>query len=219
MNQFKLNDFQIHHVFNKSISGFNIFNNQNEIERFLLITLYYNNTESKSKFSYFSENNKKIPNIKEYIYTQYKTQNRILEIIAYCIMPTHFHFIFAFEDKDSLSKFMSNLLNSYSRYFNLLKNRKGPLWEGHYKTVAVETDEQLLHLTRYIHLNPVTNYLVNTPEEWEFSSYKEFLNEEENYFCNYNSIMEIKKTEYKQFVEDSIDYQRQLAKIKKITLE
>ena len=82
--------------------------------------------------------------------------------------------------------------------------------------MLVSTDEQLLHLTRYIHLNPVTAYLVNKPEDWQASSYLEYLLkiDEADKICSYDDILDIEKVSYKQFVEDNISYQRDLAKIK-----
>jgi putative transposase len=116
---------------------------------------------------------------------------------------------------------MKNLLDSYSKYFNLKVKRKGPLWESRYKTVLVETDEQLLHLTRYIHLNPVTAYLINKPEEWKFSSYLEYLGEinDREKISEYEEFLEINPKDYKIFVENRISYQRELNKIKKLTFE
>jgi putative transposase len=79
-------------------------------------------------------------------------------------MPTHIHLVLRQLKDGGISKFMSNILNSYSRYFNIKHNRKGPLWEGRFRKVLVGSDEQLLHLTRYVHLNPVTACLVDKPK-------------------------------------------------------
>ena len=70
---------------------------------------------------------------------------------------------------------MRRLLNSYTRYFNEKIKRKGPLWEGRFKKVLVNSDEQLLHLTRYVHLNPVSAGIVEKPEDWPCSSYREYI--------------------------------------------
>ena len=90
-----------------------------------------------------------------------------------------------------------------------------------YKNVLIETDEQLLHLTRYIHLNPVTAYLIDNPKDWFASSYKEYLSEVtgDNKICNYADFLEIKPNLYKDFVEGNISHQRELAGIKDLLLE
>jgi putative transposase len=97
---------------------------------------------------------------------------QLVEVVAYCIMQTHFHLILKQVTEDGIAKFMGRILNGYSRYFNSLHSRVGPLWTGRFKNVLIRNDEHLLHLTRYIHLNPVSAGLVTKPEDWDYSSYK-----------------------------------------------
>ena len=61
-----------------------------------------------------------------------------VEIIAYCIMPTHFHLVVKQLKEDGISFFIQQILNSYSRYFNIKTKRKGPLWEGRFQNVIIE---------------------------------------------------------------------------------
>lgn len=145
----------------------------------------------------------------------------LVQIIAYCIMPTHFHFILKQLRNNGITKFIGNLLNSYSRYFNLKRKRKGPLWVGPFKNVPVKTDEQLMHLTRYIHLNPVTASLVKKPNEWIASSYAEYigLSEPEDRICDYDGLLSIDCDQYKTFVFDGIGYQKELLKIKTLLFD
>lgn len=145
----------------------------------------------------------------------------LVGVIAYCCMPTHVHLILKQIKKSGISIFMSNVLNSYTRYFNIKMNRRGPLWESRFKSVMVTTDEQLLHLTRYIHLNPTTANLVNEPHDWDFSSYREFLEEvqDEEKVCNYSTSLDIDTEEYKEFVSSRIDIQQELAKIKELCVD
>jgi len=87
--------------------------------------------------------------------------------------------------------------------------------------VLIETDEQLLHLTRYVHLNPVTDFLVNRPEDWKFSSYGEYIGlvEKDKRICEFDKYVNMNIASYAQFVNNRIDYQRELAKIKELILE
>lgn len=149
-----------------------------------------------------------------------KSQN-LVQIIAYCIMPTHFHFILKQIKNNGITEFMGNLLNSYSRYFNLKRKRKGPLWVGPFKNVPVKTDEQLMHLTRYVHLNPVMAFLVKKPNEWEASSYAEYtsLSEPDDQICDYDGLLSIDCDRYKTFVSDGIGYQKELSKIKALLFD
>ncbi|MDO8489408.1 MAG: transposase [Candidatus Omnitrophota bacterium] len=214
---------EIYHIFNKSIAGFKIFNNETEYSRVISILRYYQ-IAKPLRFSDFVRFNRiNEDNLEGFIRGHLKDKEKIVEIIAYCIMPTHIHLILRQLKEKGISVFMSNVLNSYTRYFNTLHKRKGPLWEGRFKNVLVETDEQLLHLTRYIHLNPVTAYLADRPGFWNFSSCKEYFLETNddtvNKICNFTGLIDVTPVSYKMFVEDRISYQRDLAKIKTLTLD
>ena len=206
---------QIYHIFSKSISGYKIFRDDDEYGRMKDLLKYYRTEKTPMRFSFFQEIKYKE---KKQIY-EAEGDDLLVEIIAYCIMPTHFHLVVKQLKEDGISFFIQQILNSYSRYFNVKTKRKGPLWEGRFQNVAIETDEQLLHLTRYIHLNPVTAYLVDRPEDWKFSSYREFLGEEKEKLSSFSNILDTTPDNYKKFVDDRIDYQRQLAEIKKLALE
>lgn len=218
MRKYELVVGQVYHVFTKSIAEFKIFNNKSSYRRMIEVMRYYQK-KPLIKFSRFIKSQKIIQ--KNFKKSPFNDKEKLVEIIAYCLMPTHLHLILKQLKENSISIFMSNILNSYTRYFNTKHKRKGPLWEGRFKNVLIENDEQLLHLTRYIHLNPITAYLVGKPEDWFASSYKEYLLEVENEdrLCNYNEILEINPKLYKEFVEDRVSYQRELARTKSLILE
>ena len=145
----------------------------------------------------------------------------LVEVVAYCLMPTHVHLVLKQLKEKGVSIFMNNVLNSYTRYFNIKHKRKGPLWEGRFRRILVKDNRQLLHLTRYIHLNPVTAYLINHPEQWMASSYHEYILESSGgiKFCKFMDLIEMDPLSYKSFVGDRASYQRELANIKKLSLE
>lgn len=77
-----------------------------------------------------------------------------VEVIAYCLMSNHFHFLICTK-KANLSRFMQRLNVAYTRYFNLKYRRVGPLMQGRYKAILVGSNDYFLTLSRYICLNPV----------------------------------------------------------------
>lgn len=79
--------------------------------------------------------------------------------------------------------------------------RSGALFEGRFKSKLVPDDDYLLHLTRYIHLNPVRANLVSKPEEWKFSSYQDYLKPNKITFVNKNIILK-QVEDYQQFVKN-----------------
>lgn len=79
------------------------------------------------------------------------------KVVAYCLMRNHFHFLL-YQDKhiEDIQHFMSSLMTAYSMYFNKRHKRSGRLFEGPYRAKPIESDSYLLHISRYIHLNPRT---------------------------------------------------------------
>ena len=97
-----------------------------------------------------------------------------VEIIAYCLMPNHYHLLMHLKT-DDLSGLMQPFALSYTKAINKRYERVGSLFQGRFKAIHVDRNEYLMHLSRYIHLNPVEAGLVRRPEDWEFSSYPEFI--------------------------------------------
>ncbi len=95
--------------------------------------------------------------------TSYKERDKIIKLLrlnnfaeeinlmAFCLMPNHFHLLINQNSEASMDKFMNSIATRYSMYFNHKYKRVGPLYQGVYKAVMITTDEQLVHLTRYIH--------------------------------------------------------------------
>lgn len=211
----------MYHVCTKSIAGFNIFNNDNDFERMRQSAKYYKFVNDVKFSDFISSKAIQVEGFNNLIEMKFKEKDQIVKIIAYCFMPTHIHLILNQLSKNGISEYMCKVLNSYSLYFNNLHKRRGPLWESRFKNVLVKDDEQLLHLTRYFHINPVTAHLCDSPDDWQFSSYKEYLSKEKeiNFLCQFNDLMDIQPSQYRKFVNDRISYQRELGKIKKLILE
>jgi putative transposase len=211
---------EVYHVFNKSISDFRVFGQIKDAARMVELIRYYRVYKPDSKYSYYLKSTISA----EKVDSRKDNNDFIVEIVAYCVMPTHLHLILKEVKAGGISVFMNKILNAYSRYFNIKYNRKGPLWERRFQNVLCENDEQLLHLTRYVHLNPVTAQIVEKPELWEFSSYREYvaektLSEDKEQVCVFRGILDMDSKSYKKFVEDRIAYQRTLAEIKQLIIE
>ena len=72
-----------------------------------------------------------------------------ITLIAYCLMPNHFHFLIHQNTSNAIDTFMNSMATRYTMYFNKKDKRVGPLYQSVYKAVLVRTDEQLLQLTKY----------------------------------------------------------------------
>ena len=138
-----------------------------------------------------------------------------IKIITYCLMPNHVHLLIKIGALLAIPEFMQALNTAYTKYFNARHSASGHLFEGPYKHVLIETDEYLVHLSRYIHLNPTSSGLVKTPENYEWSSYRHFLNLEKSNFIEDSPVLTYFSSEnpiddYKEFVESRVDHQKEI---------
>uniref|UniRef100_A0A7C4XLJ5 Transposase IS200-like domain-containing protein n=1 Tax=candidate division WOR-3 bacterium TaxID=2052148 RepID=A0A7C4XLJ5_UNCW3 len=215
MRKIPLINGQIYHIFSKSIAGFRVFRNKREYERFIEMVKFYRHKSVPVKFSAYEG----FPDRNSYYEKKIKSLECLVQIIAYCIMPTHFHLVLKQLLDNGITIFLKNLLDSYTRYFNLKNERKGPLWQGRFKSVLVDNNVYLLHLTRYIHLNPVVDNLVGKPEDWYYSSYREYIHSVSDRLCSFSEYIDLKPEEYKEFVEIRKDYLNSIKEINHLILE
>lgn len=211
---------EIYHVIARGVAKKPIFISSNDYYRaFELIDFYRRGTLSL-RFSYFSRLPKKK---KEEFLKRIGNIKPVVEILAFCLMSNHLHFLLRQLEKRGISIFMSNFQNSYAKYFNLRHKRIGPLFQPMFKAVRIEDDEQLVHVSRYIHLNPVSSYLIEIEEleDYPWSSFGVYLGKRKLEFVEPNLILDYfgKREKYRQFVFDQADYQRELEKIKHLILE
>jgi putative transposase len=127
-----------------------------------------------------------------------------VKLIAYCLMPNHYHFLLRQESTIPLMKFINSTFISYVQALNKELKRSGPLFDGRYKHVLVDREEYILHLCRYIHLNSVKAGLVSKPEDWPFSNYLEWINRQSGTLKDETFIKERFPIsgEYEEFVNE-----------------
>lgn len=137
-----------------------------------------------------------------------------VKLLAYSLMPNHFHLLVKQENKDGITQLMNRIGTNYGMYFNKHYERVGPLFQGVYKAVLVESEEQLLHLSRYIHLNPfeLENKSFDRLVDYPYSSYGDYLGIRDtkwispaeilSYFKTRKRVGKVDYFSYQSFVED-----------------
>ena len=98
-----------------------------------------------------------------------------ISVIAYCLMPNHYHFLLRQDGDTPLSKFVGVLFNAYGQAVNRQQSRKGTLFEDRFKHIHVDKEPYLVQLCRYIHANPVKAALAASLDEWPYSNYREWV--------------------------------------------
>ncbi|MBA3723665.1 MAG: transposase [Candidatus Levybacteria bacterium] len=208
---------ETYHVFNRSVAQIPLFTSTYDYVRALALIQYYRYGRMPVSYSHFKR--LALADKDSYMKSIKKQQVPIVEIIAYCIMPTHVHFMLQSKVDKGISTFMRNFQHSYSKYFNTKYSRHGALFQDMFKAVRIGTDEQLLHVSRYIHLNPVTDYIVEIDAlpKYTWSSYGAYLNPlAKTEIINCKSVMShfSSPEQYESFMRDQVDYQRSLANLK-----
>lgn len=210
-----------YHVFNRSVARQPIFLTNRDYQRALDVLTFYSYLNPPIRFSHYnrlpqSQKNDFMDNLRK--------NDKLVEILAFCLMPNHVHFLIKETRDRGISTFMSNFQNSYAKYFNIKTERSGTLFQTMFKAVLIETDEQLIHVARYIHLNPVTAYIVKDIEELKnylWSSFSTYTGINNLDIINKDTILSYFPSVKKlvDFISDQIDYQRQLDRIKHLLLE
>lgn len=200
-----------YHLFNRGVEKRTIFSNNQDYQRFLRTLYYYQFNGPKPRFS---------------TYKKFKKQNfdqnpKIIDVLCYCLMPNHFHILVRQVRDGGVQEFMGKVINSYTKYYNVKHNRVGHLFQGAFKAVFIETDEQLLHVSRYIHLNPHVSNLTNDLEQYYYSSYPSFIGLSEDSLTIKEPILGLFKDveKYKEFINDNEDYARELEQLKHLLID
>jgi len=118
--------------------------------------------------------------LENYAYFLRKFQHYLgndLVVIAYCLMPTHFHFLVHVKSQDTerIRNSVGVLLSSYTKAINRRHDRHGSLFQLHTKARCIDDEGYLITVVTYVHQNPVRAGLVKRLEDWEFSSYSDYL--------------------------------------------
>ncbi len=119
-------------------------------------------------------------------------------------MPNHYHFLVRQMTERPISDWLKDLFNGYVQAVNKQVGRSGTLFQGRAKHVLVDRDEHLIHLARYIHLNPVKAGLAKRPQNWRFSNYAEWLGARGGTLVDRDFVMAYFSTfeQYIEFVHD-----------------
>jgi putative transposase len=144
-----------------------------------------------------------------------------MAMIAFCLMPNHYHFLLRQDGEIPVSDFIQAVFNSYTKAFNRAFARTGTLFEGPFRAVAVDKYEYCIHLCRYIHRNPLDARLVRHPAEWEFSNYKEWVGRRDDNLTNKEFIRDNfpRSEEYEEFVMNYEPLEKIKTSLKTLTFE
>lgn len=188
-----------YHIYNRGVEKRIIFQTETDCKVFLrYIKLYLSPKEELIELDRLGQ--KTLRFLQHNLYDQ-------VDLLAFALMPNHFHLLIKQYTQDGIIKFMRRLTTSYSMYFNKKYTRTGGLFQGTYKAINVESDEYLVYLSKYIHLNP-TN-IKSKLNYADFSSYPYYIGTKQAQWVKPQVILDyfsqnkqLNQQDYKNFVKD-----------------
>jgi putative transposase len=143
---------------------------------------------------------------------EYPNLYKDLELLSYCLMPNHFHLLIYQINQGTMTKLMRCVMSSYSRYFNKKYKTSGSLFETRFKASLIDSDAYLMHISRYIHLNP------GNWHAYRYSSIHAYFGIGESDWLRPQKIIDLFGSApiYADFLDDYKDYKQSLKEIKDI---
>jgi len=207
--KFANNNF--YHIFNRGVDKREIFSDTNDLVRFLQSMDEFNTTRPIGSIFQNSFNPLRSSTPKE---------DKLVNFICYCLNPNHYHFLLEQVADNGIEKFMQRLGTGYTNFFNHKNKRSGSLFQGKYKSVHVDSNEYLLHLSAYINLNDKAHQLGSSASKSSWEEYTENDFGDFN-FCKKDIILGQfnDKKEYKSFAKESLKIIREKKEMEKLLLE
>lgn len=188
-----------YHIYNRGVEKRKIFQNEEDYKVFLSFLKVYLEPRKEQEKLEFRINNLVFRGIKRPL----NNFSNEIELNAYCLMPNHFHLLIHQKTQKAIEFFMRSLGTKYSQYFNKKYERVGYLFQGTYKAVLIEKDPYLLHLSRYIHLNPSKE----SPLKDAYSSYGDYLGLRKTPWVKPQKILEFFRSAQRTSLKDMFSYQ------------
>lgn len=147
-------NFGFYHVYNRGVRKNLLFHNVKDYSRFILLVLIFQYNINISNINRLNEKFSKNLNIED-LNIDISDKEVLVEVISFCIMPNHFHLILNQFSEGGVAKYMQKVLTAYTMYYNKKYKMTGHAFQGKYKSVFIEDDEQLIYLSIYVHKNPI----------------------------------------------------------------
>ncbi len=167
------------HIYNRGVDKRKIFFVENDYKHFLLLLRLVNTNEYFRVTDLIRSCNKNNQPLNS-LFKEVKSESSLVDIVAFCLMPNHFHMAIKGRKDGSISKFMAKFSTAFAMYMNIKYDRTGPLMCRPFRAKYVDSDEYFRWLISYIHLNPIeligdssvtkTKFL----KEYQYSSYYDY---------------------------------------------
>jgi putative transposase len=212
---------EYYHIFNRGVDKREIFSSSKDYERFLLSMKLLNDEQEGLMIDWrdYKKSNADA-SIDDFLKLGFRKRDPLVEIIAYCLNPNHYHFIIKQIKDKGIEKFLHKVGVSHSKYFNKKNRRSGALFQGKFKAVHIDSNEYLLYLSAYVNKN---NFIhgYNKNDNWPYSSLAGYLGKKNNNIVSKDVILGQFKNieEYKEFMDKNALYMQEKKDAEKYMIE
>lgn len=199
-----------YHIYNRGVEKRDIFVEQENVDRFYQSMQEFNVLDPiGSLYAASFRKNHPLRNLVS------QKGGRLVNFIAFCLNPNHYHFILQQIEDRGIEKFMHRIGVGYSNYFNKKYKRSGSLFQGTFKAVHIDSDEYLLHASAYVNLNYKVHQIDSSLIR---SSWKEYNSKDENGFCEKDIILNQfgNRNGYGEFVKTSLEVSLRRKELEKL---
>jgi len=189
---------EVYHIYNRGVDKRDVFTDHTDLNRFYFSIRKFNTVDPIESLFRLA-----IPkNISSH-------SSQLVRIHAYCLLPNHFHLLLTQLVDGGISEYMKRLGGGYTSFFNERHERSGSLFQGTFKRVAIETNEQLLYVSAYINLNQTVHNLTTSRKLLSKSSLSAYENPKltSEYFLDSTLILNQYRSpeEYRRVAEATVE--------------
>jgi putative transposase len=210
---------EYYHIYNRGVDKRKVFLDLHDYERFLL-GMWLMNDEKDGLMEQWRNYCNNISNPKAspsgFRKSHLSKEKPLVEIIAYCLNPNHYHFILKQIEEKGIENFMQKIGTGYAMYFNKKNDRSGVLFQGVFKSIHIDSNDYLLYLSAYVNKNNfIHGYSKN--DSWAYSSFPDYIGRREDKLSKRNIILgQFKnKKEYKEFADINALYLKEKKELEK----
>jgi len=200
----------VYHIYNKSLAPILLFQDDNDFQIFLYYLTIYTRPLEKVLEKY--------PNLPFRL--RYNNISSEIDILAYSLLPTHFHIVARLHTKEGISRLMKQLTNAYTYYYNRRHKRSGPLLQGRFRACSLDVEKELKYLVRYLDRLPQEEGSTKDYLTYPYSSFQEYNKDLEDTLTKQRLIRSFLTSpqNYIEFIKDDNDYRKTQNTIKDIKI-
>jgi REP element-mobilizing transposase RayT len=198
---------EYYHIYNRGVEKRKIFDSEADYRRFRNSLKDFNSTDPAWKIEWARKKGKALKG------------KKLVEIVAYCLNPNHFHLLLKQVAGSGISEFMRKMGTGHTMYFNKKYDRSGVLFQGKFKSVRIKSNDHLLYLSAYVNCNSEIHGIAKA-EKYKWCSFREYLSREK-ILCNKKIILSQFENaeEYKNFCKENAFEIRERREFEKSSLE